>query len=126
MLAWVAGDNGKRGEKRGNFAVRLRALSQLCRSFGASKTNFQLHEAGLLRTKKKTKQNGHVLRSYEHQVLSNLNGDLAGQIPVKKEKLFSSLPSTPIIISTNFYSSHKELGKALFMYQTRLNTSQYL
>ena len=76
--------------------------------------------------KNKTKQNGHVLRSYEHQVLSNLNGDLAGQIPVKKETLFSALPSTQTIISTNFYSSHKELGKALFMYQTRLNTSQYL
>ena len=59
-------------------------------------------------------------------MLSNLNGDLAGQIPVKKEKLFLALPSTQTIISTNFYSSHKELGKALFMYQTRLNTSQYL
>ena len=44
----------------------------------------------------------------------------------KERKLFSAPPSTPTIISTNFYSSHKELGKALFMYQTRLNTSKYL
>ena len=45
-------------------------------------------------------------------MLSNLNGDLAGQIPVKKEKLLSALPSSPTIILTNSCSPYKELGKA--------------